>query len=156
MILNELFDTAARYQLTDDGTGYFNINGKAFVVDFAVEPDKSVEVSFMLRDGEYKGGTPKYTHTATGTGDELVVFSTVIAIIREYLKRTPTHKIVFTSKTSEPSRVKLYDRMARTLVPGWQLSTRFISGEKMYELVDPAFHTRNTPPGAGSSEDVPF
>lgn len=159
MILNELFDSAVPFQLTTDGTGYFRIDGRTYEVSFdpLINERGAVEVSFSMRQGVTASGMPGYVHSATGTGDELQVFSTVINVIREYMRRSPTRKIVFAAKTSEPSRVRLYDRMARTLSPGWHVSTSMLGKEKMYTLTDPNEHARSpSPSDESASEDVPF
>lgn len=65
----------------------------------------------------------------TNTGDAFKVFSTVLAILKDCLKRIDKEKlkieiIEFAADTGEPSRVKLYSRFADNIgkyLPGWKL-----------------------------------
>lgn len=156
MILTELFDTTAPFQLTKDGTGYFTINDKNYMADFYPSgPPHCVEVSFSLQAGEHPSGNPKYVSGVEGTGDEFLVFGTMIAMIKKYISMNRVHKLTFTSKSSEPSRMKLYDRMARTLAPTWKLTTKIAVGEKFYTLTNPNFHIKSPVPN-DDLMDVPF
>lgn len=59
-------------------------------------------------------------HDITGSGNEFKIFSTVIKIIKIFLNElkrdgVELQRIVFSSATNEPSRVKLYERLLKTL-----------------------------------------
>lgn len=151
MILNELFDQAAQYNIGGDGVGEFQINGKGYIVDFLPFGDDmtGIEVSFGLQG---KSGADHYG--IEGTGDEIQVFATVVAMIRKYMSNKPflTH-IFFSAKMSEASRVKLYDRMVGRLLQGWKVDKRVRHGEIDYTITKP-----RTPQQQSSKEheDVPY
>jgi hypothetical protein len=55
----------------------------------------------------------------TGKGDAFRIFATVGAIVKEFLRsgkpQAQITEIYFTGKTSEPSRIKLYDMIAKNI-----------------------------------------
>jgi hypothetical protein len=53
----------------------------------------------------------------TGKGDAFRIFATVAAIAREYIaqSKTPIGELIFKGKTKDPTRIKLYDRIAASL-----------------------------------------
>lgn len=55
----------------------------------------------------------QYTAKKTGTGDEVRVFATVIDIVRDFVKNHHVIALTFAAADKEPSRVKLYNRMAK-------------------------------------------
>ena len=66
------------------------------------------EISFAIET--YQGNQ---VDRITGSGNAIAVFSTVIDIIETMVSNHSIENIYFTSETSEPSRIKLYDRMAK-------------------------------------------
>jgi len=147
MNLDEVLQQSAQWKWTFRSTGSddfdaaasFDVKGKQYTVTFSEDhinellglPDSSyfddedednethnldneivVEISFVL---ESQAGTPDIT----GTGDEFLVFGTVLTIIRQYLSAKPPPYIAFNAK--EKSRIKLYDRLSRLLTKaGWK------------------------------------
>lgn len=114
MILREVLDSPGRYTF-DKQNGHFTVNGKDYTVQFSRRLDggPGVGLHFMLTSKD--GQDQNYNSGVTGTGDELVVFSTVIAMMEEYFGRFRPAAIQFSAQTDEPSRVKLYDRMVARL-----------------------------------------
>lgn len=157
MILTELFDTVAPYQFTPGGnTAGFNIADKRYLVDFSpTSEDDCTEVSFTMTTGVGSTRQANFAYGIEGSGDEILVFSTVVAIIKKYMDRTSLRKLIFTSKVREPSRIKLYDRMVSSIAHGWHVHTQSHGNEKEYVLTNPNFHTQQLPTGA-PHEDVPF
>jgi hypothetical protein len=51
----------------------------------------------------------------TNTGDSVRIFSTVAKIVEEFIKERQPEKIQFSSKTKEPTRIKLYNMLAKKL-----------------------------------------
>lgn len=156
MTLLELFDRVANFQLTADNEGYFNISGKTYVVDFYPVGDTvdTIEVSFGLRKGVTQG-VPDYAWGVEGSGDEIMVFSTVIAIIRKFMNKNPSLKnLVFSAKLSEPSRVKLYNRMARTVMPGWEVTLQQVKDDMFYTVTNP--NVKAVQGAKFNPEDIPF
>jgi len=95
--------------------------GNILIVNFgAREEDKDV-----LRLGN------SWKDNVTNTGDAFKVFATVLAIIKDCLKRIDDDDldveiIEFAADTDEPSRVKLYTRFADNIgkyLPGWKLKS---------------------------------
>ena len=61
----------------------------------------------------------------TGKGDAFRIFATVAQILKDYIAQAKfdVNEIYFTGKTKEPSRIKLYDKIARRLgqhIPGFE------------------------------------
>lgn len=72
---------------------------------------ETLDVEFMKETED--GGN---TMGITNTGDAFRVFATVAEAIKQHLKYNPHYKyIIFMAKSSETSRVKLYDAMTRIL-----------------------------------------
>lgn len=78
------------------------------------------EVSFFARKGLYG------VSDITNTGDAFKVFATVAEILKAYLNRFKSIKsFTFNAEYSEPSRVKLYNTMAR-MMPKFIPNFRFV------------------------------
>lgn len=62
----------------------------------------------------------------TGTGNAAIVMSTVVAILKEFLQiyKNKVTKLTFSAK--ERSRIDLYARMVRRLLPTWTSSKQGI------------------------------
>ena len=70
-----------------------------------------VEVAFSaILPGEEENFRPDKT-TLTGTGNAAKVFGTVVKIIKEFLEEIEPKALYFTGEGSEPSRIRLYDRL---------------------------------------------
>lgn len=139
-LLNELFNTAVPYKFVDNKTAVFELNGKTFAVWFqpSMNYDDALDVSFGLQNGTYTGtDTPKYVHHSTGTGNEMAVFGAVTNIVREFMGMTNMSKLVFSAALSEPTRVKLYDRMISRIAPNWPLKEKITTRYKIYILTKP-------------------
>lgn len=152
MILNELFDTTVPFEMTLDG-GFFKIDQYTYGVDFLFMNDTSAQVSFSMdKPSTNYPGTSSSHYGVEGTGNELKVFATVIAIIKQFIINNPQITYIeFSAKSAEPSRVRLYDRMVKSLANGWDIQTTTYEGDKVYKLFKPT--ERNPAP---PSEDVPF
>lgn len=65
-------------------------------------------------------GAGKFTTAATGTGDAFRVMSTIKAIVGDFIKAyikehgKPPRIISFAGSLEEPTRLKLYDKLARS------------------------------------------
>lgn len=82
----------------------------------------------------------KYDYDLNGAGSGALVMSTVVSIMREFLKEYK-HKISsiqFSAK--EKSRQKLYTRMLQRLLPSWTFSRSIdsLSGSEKYLLTKPS------------------
>jgi len=142
-LITELFDKPVKYQLlrtSKIGKSDY-INEYEFVIDslnYLVNIDtetkittsgkiaKTADVSFIIKSFS------KYTDNAvgkTGTGNEFVVFSTVMQIIKDLLKSDSTiNRITFTSEkdnndTKDGNRTTLYKKMINRYLPsGWKVN----------------------------------
>jgi hypothetical protein len=70
-------------------------------------------------------------YAASGTGNEYLVFATVMDIMKEFAKEFPVDWWTFSSKEQEPSRKKLYDRMASRF-SGEVFVLDNVMGDKIY------------------------
>lgn len=117
MLLIEVFDNPLKYEITTSG-------GASYVGDFDVG-DTNYEFEAHQTSGgvddpdyytiEFTANTNNRTSQGiTNTGNALQVFATIKAMVSEFIKLNNPEAILFTAK--EPSRVKLYDRMAKLFV----------------------------------------
>jgi hypothetical protein len=79
----------------------------------AAEQFPSIMIDFHTQE---KGGGMS-TDRITNTGGEIKVFATVVNIVKRIVQEVNPLEIYFEAsrKKTEPSRVKLYDRLAKTL-----------------------------------------
>ena len=91
--------------------------------------DKRWEATFPTHDGEtvvelisfgdiwefsweYRGpGEEEGTVAATGKGDEFLIISTVIDILRHFMQEVQPNTVVLSALKREPTRVKMFDRL---------------------------------------------
>jgi len=121
------------------------------VTEYKFQTDAEVmyTVRFMRTGDEMEIGFgaqvpgKKPTMDITNTGDAFRVFGTVKEILRSYLASVSNHNgqpplIVFSGKGSDPSRIKLYDRIANSIpkwIQGYKLSNvNDHDGSRYYEL----------------------
>ena len=96
--------------------------------------DGSIRIEVMFAD---QSGQEKSTEK-TGKGDAFRIFATVSKVVNDYItkSKTPISEITFSGKTKDPSRIKLYDRIAQRLgqyVPGFKFKGAGEDGvEKVY------------------------
>jgi len=82
------------------------------VMNLVNEGRKFSYVEFSMYDSSSPYKSVQYgTQEVTGTGNEYLVFSTVLDIIKSYIGKSNADYLFFQAK--EPSRIKLYDRLAR-------------------------------------------
>ena len=95
-------------------TATFAINDKKYIVEFTNSGRGEYIVDFYLVLDNHK-----WDSGITNTGDAFIIFSTVLAIINEFVRRTrPFLGLEFTA--SEPSRQKLYQHLIRKFASsGW-------------------------------------
>lgn len=143
MRLFELFNKTADFKWKDSKDPFsieavFNIGGEGYEVVFAgyeildliqeldddgrevpewlIEFENNVpdlyDVSFYLSSA--RKSSQKSSWGITGTGNQYEVFSTVIAIIKDFKKKNPDEEWLHIA-AAEESRRKLYDRMIKSL-----------------------------------------
>ena len=133
--ITELFDKPLEWKWVKNTNMYhaakFNINDKTY--DFYVAKvddettDSAWEIGFEL---ETPAGMPNDV-SITKSGDQHKVFSTVIAIMKDFMSWNAVSRLYFSSE--EPSRTKLYNRMVDTLLPNWhkEVTSDWSDGEFM-------------------------
>jgi hypothetical protein len=116
----ETFDAVNNYiwKASDKNgkTAQFVINKKTYIVEFNATGMGEYIVDFYL-----KLNKNQYDSGITNTGDAFAIFSTVLAIINEFVKKTrPFTGLEFTA--SEPSRQKLYQHLIKRFASqGWDV-----------------------------------
>jgi hypothetical protein len=122
MKLHELFDNPYKVQWDDSDPRDINATfktaqGNTILVTFSQEIQRYDlwDISFQI---EFKSdkGFPQRTFNISNTGDAPRVFATVIAVMVDFMTSKQPDYVYFSSKVSEPSRIKLYDAMVRKAV----------------------------------------
>lgn len=137
MLIVEVMNSVAPYTMADKFTANFSIQDKQYVVTFdppseEEDPSEPVFISFDMTSATsgHQGEL-----NMTNTGDEFLVFGTVMAIIQEYMKRYSPNAVTFSAEAKEPSRIKLYDRMVKRMANGWVVQTENLgTSAKVYTL----------------------
>lgn len=118
--INEVADQPYRYMLTkktDSGNWYMfeTDNGIRMVVSATLDPLPNGTFSTEIAFSEYDAKNMDIT----GKGDAFRIFATVGTIVKEFLRSGKPNaeitEIYFTGKTNEPSRIKLYDMIAKNI-----------------------------------------
>ena len=120
--ITEIFDDPVEFERQDQGNKYLffaDINEKELKLIAEKIGFDNWEVYFGV-DGEVD---------ITRTGDEIVVFSTVIEMVRDFLISEKPNSFRFTSKSSESSRTRLYKRMVQNLSAKSRYSLDFIDDD---------------------------
>jgi hypothetical protein len=137
MILNELFNQPLPWKWdkasSGDGEEYaaFSTETTPYHVSFVRHDGADAEADVWSVEFGVDGVTPDKSMGVTGTGDAAIVFATVVDIIRAFMR---THRAIFlVFSAGGISRVKLYDRMARTLSPKVEIE-RSPSGYTLYRI----------------------
>lgn len=89
-------------------TAYFQVDD----ADYNVEFESSMENQWGFDFGRSVGKNAPVS-TITGTGKQYAVFSTVVDIVKDFIRQIDPDQLVFSAARDEPSRVKLYDRMVK-------------------------------------------
>lgn len=129
MLICELFNSAVPYQSEGPGRYVFDITGTKYQVEADDMGEGAITFNFGVIDGK-KG----LVITATNTGNEFAVFSTVMAILAKEIQNGVSN-VMFTASLGEPSRVKLYDRfmsLVQKRLPGWRFDVEDDDDERQY------------------------
>jgi len=137
MILNELFDKYAPFEIVSASDGYdatFNVNGHAYTVTanvrncgysveriFSQQKKEVVENAspkWVDRDYEYYTvffSDAKGSFEMTGRGDAVVILATVVEFINRLKHQKGIELIYFAAESQDKSRIKVYEHIARRL-----------------------------------------
>ena len=107
--ITELFDKPADFELQEVEEGLYryrsNIDGNRLSVVILYKSG-AWDVTFMVN---------KRMDIVNSNGNEVVIFSTVIAILKDFIQRENPEFIEFSATKNEASRISLYDKMVDRL-----------------------------------------
>ena len=120
MIIFELFNKIADWKWIANDPAYVRATFKVNDLQYAIHCIKEItyiknsiwDIAFGLNT--FHG--PKYN--ITHTGNEYIVFATIVDIIKEFIVDHNPDVITFSAE--EPNRLALYRRMVNTLLPDWK------------------------------------
>jgi hypothetical protein len=100
-------------------------DGLQYVVRFDDNKIGYYSFEFFLRGSDHGG------YSVTGTGNEFKVFSTVVKIVKIFLNELKREgvefkRIKFYASKTEPSRIKLYEKLVKTLTKKYNLNYEII------------------------------
>jgi hypothetical protein len=135
--LTELFEPGKDYQWSFTGSeeaiAVFHIGEVPYQFHAYTYPEENGTWEVEFKNAERgRGRTAKFG--LTGTGNSAEVLSTVTDIMREFLQRYQGKVTALTFTADEQSRQSLYARMAKRLLPTWQLTQT----DKQFILTAPA------------------
>ena len=132
MILLEVLNKSVPFNWTDASTAVFMAGDVEYTVVY--QPDHiSYDGPGYYMDFYARGGKVRATQGITGTGNELVVFSTVVEITKQFVQKERVQILAFSAH--EPSRVKLYDALVRRFKGSASLEIRPLLGRSGKEYV---------------------
>jgi hypothetical protein len=123
LYLNELFNTnipvKTTWQSPEDWASEFEVAGNTY--EFNAQYDQG----FKFWDINFQNMTSIGTgYEIEGGGNALAVFSGVKKSMEKFLKKYEPEKFSFTSKFSERSRVKLYDKFTKMIAKRFKYKTK--------------------------------
>lgn len=126
MLIRELFEPNKPWQWSftgsEEAVAVFDVGGipyQFYAYTYSEDPTRwEVEFKNATRGAE-QGRTSKFG--LTGTGNSAEVMSTIADIMREFLQRYSGSISELTFTADEPSRRALYARMAKRLLPSWEI-----------------------------------
>jgi len=135
--IQEIFEKSAPWKKESNGNVFseetysFKIDDKKYSVIFFKEESQTIQIEFQLAQIGNKRVNPDKIDKITGTGDQFLVFATVIDIWKNFIKNYPEYKTYeFLALKKEESRVSLYKKMIKKLIPsGWKF---FIYSDEIY------------------------
>lgn len=161
MILCELFDRKAEWEVTREGTNQyeakFNVGDYQIVFGAARNDPKSEWSIDFFQKSEHG-----IDFSMTGTGNEFLIMSTIKEIIQDFINRYQPTSFYFTADRNDPSRISTYAKMMKRYVPPQYRATmtqkpnadavyRFIKeSQQINELFDQSYDYQVTNQGANS------
>jgi hypothetical protein len=121
MLIQELLNSKVDYEVTKQNASTFKTLaqiGDRWITFIATKEDEDVwDLAFY----ESENWNAPLTSAKTGSGDELKVFSMVMASIKEFLDRYSPNTVIFTADKDDGSetRAKLYGRIASKYLKGF-------------------------------------
>lgn len=121
MLLNEVLQSPVEWKVTNqivdafEAIFHLNTNQGPSKFGFNAFVDSDDGTTWTISFHQWIKGRDVYNITKTGS--ELIVFSTIIDIMRAFIKKYKPQLMYFGAE--EPSRMKLYLKLIRTLLPNW-------------------------------------
>jgi hypothetical protein len=121
--LVELFDKVAPFRWTKSTpvqcSARFTVDGVVYFVEFHTNNGKDWDVGFVAKTrtvlparGMRKSRTiVQQTYMLTGTGNQYLVFSTVMKMMEDFLKEYKPNSLKWNADKAEESRISLYGSM---------------------------------------------
>lgn len=122
MLIQELLNSKVAYDVIKDNATTFRtvakIGDRLITFTAFKEDENEWDIAFYESEDIHSA----VTYRKTGSGDELKVFSMVIASFKEFMDRYSPEIITFTADKDGESdtRAKLYARMAAKYLKGWK------------------------------------
>lgn len=128
MKIFEVLDNPLPYKWTGESprnkTAVFELdNGFVYTIDFFQSNHdyqtsrNPWQITFNLQipdelDHEMSDDMDFTGENITGSGNEIKIFATIKTIVEDFIKKNDPPEMYFSAKSSEPSRIKLYNRFA--------------------------------------------
>jgi len=136
MLVNELLNTKAKIEVTEDTSTYqryeSTIKGKIIAFSASKEDppgdeDDDWETVWDVDFGEFDPKTGFMTFSKTNKGDQFEIFSMVKQCIEMLIKKKDPENIVFTADKTEAkeNRADLYERFLKRFTPSGYKYKRF-------------------------------
>lgn len=144
--ITELFQPGKKWQWgftgSEEAVAVFHVGDVPYQFHAYTYSDNPTvwEVEFKNASRDIRQRSSKFG--LTGTGNSAEVMSTIVDIMREFLQRYQGSIEQLTFTADEPSRQALYTRMAKRLLPNWEV----VQSGKNFTLAAPETVTedRNT------------
>jgi hypothetical protein len=164
MFIAELFTKSIPWEYTgrpthNDVRAKFDIDEFTYIIDISSNevgdfelggPDEhftNVWQAHFMQYSESGGSVDRIT----GTGNAFTVFTTIIEIIEQTVKLFNIQTLEFQADNTEPSRVKLYDRLAKHFEKkGW----RYINNKEVNARSYYGGNDDDAPAGRGYSQFI--
>ena len=135
--INELFEPGKDWKWSftgsEEAVAVFHVGEVPYQFHAYTYPEANGTWDVEFKNAE-RGRTRYGKFGLTGTGNSAEVMSTVTDIMREFLQRYQGKVTALTFTADEQSRQSLYARMAKRLLPTWQLTQT----DKQFILTAPA------------------
>jgi len=122
--ITELFDKPLEFD------GPHEIEDQSYAYEFETSKGQNFEVNANIdKNGAWEFGfdSDSSSETKSGKGEEFQVFSTVVKILNDFIKREAPDHVFIEAVKSEPSRLRLFRRMVQKFVqrnPEYKFSER--------------------------------
>ena len=146
MKLCEVFDSKTDWKWTTKSSTYWEarmkINEHEYKFDIELIYDDTLTDHYKIENPLENSWAVQFillktgneyvrSHSITGTGNELQVFTSVLEMIHEFVNEQHPTALVFSA--SQPSRIKLYDKMVSRLSQKVIISN--LRREKVYYVI---------------------